>query len=467
MGISGTLEFGEDVLRLDLPPGADLLALPADLPLADPATAIRGALRAPIGCPALPEIIRAKRSQKPDLRAVVVVSDNTRPVPYRGEQGILDPLLDILREEAVEAIELLVATGTHRPLTDEELRDLLPERVFDGTIQITNHVCTDAAMLRTVGQTSRGTDASINTHYLDADLKILTGLVEPHFMAGASGGPKSVCPGVVGEAATYTFHGPELMAHPRADSLVLDGNPCHEESLAVAEQAGVDFIVNVTLNSAKRVTGVYAGHVRDAHRQAVAHVVRTAGIPIDHEYDHVVTHAGFVGINHYQAAKAAVEAAKAVRPGGQMLLVANHTDRHPVGSTNYRHVLQHLTALGVDKFTDMLFRPDWTFIPEQWEVQMWARAFRKLEGLDHLTYCAPQLTGPLFADCNIPGRDGGADVPASAGLSDRGLAETMMQNAVTRFAQAHPNTSIAVLLDGPYGVPLVKAREAGASGSGT
>jgi len=446
-----TLEFGAETLHLRLPAGTDLLSLPEDPPLADPAAAIQEALRAPIGTPALAEIVRARCAQRADATAVVVVSDNTRPVPYQGPEGILEPILGVLRAEGVRTIEILIATGTHRPLGEAELRKLLPVSVFDSRIRITNHVCTDPAILRTIGRTARGTEVTINSHYLDADIKILTGLVEPHFMAGASGGPKSVCPGVVGEAVTHVFHGPDLMGHARSTSLVLDGNPCHEESLAVAEMAGVDFIVNVTLNGAKRVTGVHAGDVRAAHRKAVDHILRTGAIAIPHEYDLVITHAGFVGINHYQAAKAAVEAAKAVKVGGTMVLAANHTDVDPVGSANYRRVLPQLGTLGVDGFTRRIQEPSWTFIPEQWEVQMWIRAFRMLGAFERLIYCAPQLTGELFRARGIPGQDGGLGLEATSG---RDLAERMVQTAIDRHHAHAPNARTAVLLDGPYGVPV-------------
>ena len=459
MSVTCGLEFGGETLRLRLPDGAELLSLPEDSPLACPVAAIRASLRKPIGAPPLAEIVRAKRRSAPHLTAAVVVSDNTRPVPYRGKSGILEPVLEVLRAERVERIEILVATGTHRPLSDAELRKLLPDSVFGGDISIANHSCTDGGMLRLAGRTARGTEAWINRRYLDADLKILTGLVEPHFMAGASGGPKSICPGLAGEALTRVFHGAELLADERSASLVLDGNPCHEESMAVARMAGADFIVNVTLDGARRVTGVFSGELRAAHRAAVERLLAKAGIPIAREYDLVVTHAGFVGLNHYQAAKAAVEGVKAVRSGGTLVLAAHHTDADPVGSANYRRALELLRRLGADGFMRRILAPEWQFLPEQWEAQMWARALKKLAAPENLVYCCPQLTGSAFADAAIPGADGGAGLK---GLAGRDLAEAMVQRAVERFAAAHPGAGIAVLLDGPYGVPLLEGRAPGA-----
>ena len=448
------IEHGPEYLNIRLPAHTDIFRLKPEAPLAAPAQAILHALAAPIGAPPLAEVVRAHRRVRKDMKAVIVVSDTTRPVPYRGDAGILEPVLDVLEREGVRAIDILVATGTHRPLADAELRRMLPDRVFHAPIGVFNHVCTDNASLRCLGRTPRGTEASVNARYLDADLKILTGLVEPHFMAGASGGPKSICPGLVGEGATYVFHGAALMADPHATSLLLEGNPCQAESLAVAEMAGVDFIVNVTLNNERKLTGVYAGALRQAHGKAVAHLMMAAGISIQREYDLVVTHAGFVGINHYQAAKAAVEASKAVRPGGRIVLSANHTDVDPVGGPNYRRVLPLLQELGVDGFHRRITDAAWQFIPEQWEVQMWARAIGKLGAYENLVYCAPALTGELFIRRQIPGQDGGAGI---TGLTGRALAEVMVQRAIDNTLAAAPDARLAVLLDGPYGVPMLRS----------
>ncbi len=440
------MEFGAETLRLHLPDHAEVLALPSVTPLPQPAAAIRDALANPIGAPALADIVRQKVRHNPGARAVLVVSDNTRPVPYRGEQGILEPVLDVLRAGGVATIEILVATGTHRPMTEAELRRMLPETAFRAGVTVTNHCCTEVAELRQIGRTARGTEVWINRRYLDADLKILTGLVEPHFMAGVSGGAKAICPGLVGEQVTYVFHGAPLMSNPRADSLVLEGNPCREEARAVAATAGVDFLLNVTLDRHKQLTGVFAGGLDPAHACATQKALAEVVIPFEHPYDCVVTHAGFVGINHYQAAKAAVEAARAVKPGGTLVLAANLTDTHPVGGVNYRRVLPLLRQLGHDAAEQRLLAEDWTFIPEQWELQMWARVFRRLGPHGKFILCAPQLTGTKFHEHGIHGHDGGAGLTGAG----RELAEAMVQRVLDQVPRHH---SLAVLADGPYGVP--------------
>lgn len=445
------IEFGGDRLGLNVPDATDVLRLPDVTPLVDPAGAIRAALAAPLGTLAFSEVVRACRARHADPAAVIVISDNTRPVPYRGEAGILEPLLDGLRAGGFRRIKVLVATGTHRVMTEAELRTLLTPAAFQPDVEIVNHDCRDEGSLRFIGRTRRGTDTWLNRHYLDADLKILTGLVEPHFMAGVSGGPKSVCPGLVGEKATTVFHGARMMADARSASLQLNDNPCQEEAIEVATLAGVDFIVNVTISRDRKLTGVFAGALEPAHRAAAARVMTESIIPIQSEYDVVVSHAGFVGINHYQAAKAAVESSRAVRAGGTLILAANNTDQDPVGGPHYRRLLPLLTELGIDELERRLLSTDWTFVPEQWELQMWGRALRKLGRPDHLVYCSPQLTGAAFR--GLPGYDGGAGL--AEGGTNRERAEAMVQRAVERAVVAQPDARVAVLVDGPYGVPRV------------
>ncbi len=451
--IACDLEFGSQFLHLRLPPQTALLALPRDPALSDPAGTIRQALAHPLGAPPLAELARRQKAAHPAPRAAIVVSDNTRPVPYKGPSGILLPVIETLRGAGIHRIDVLVANGTHRPLAEPELRLLLPGEIFDGQTGVYNHSCTDDAYLRDIGNTPRGARMLVNTRYLDADIKILTGLVEPHFMAGASGGAKSICPGIAGEQVTRVFHGPELMDDERSASLNFSGNPCYDEALAAAKLAGVDFIVNVTLNGAKELTGVFAGGMLSAHQAAVARLMQTGAIRIPRNFDLVITHGGFAGINHYQAAKAAAEAVKAARPGGTVILAANHTDVDPVGGPNYRRVLPMLKQYGPAEFVRRLRDPAWQFIPEQWEAQMWCRVFRKLGSLDNLIYCAPRLTGAVFRQRGIPGRDGGAGMPA--GLEERALAEAMVQRAADAFFASRPAASAAVLLDGPYGVPVL------------
>lgn len=451
------LEFGRQHLQLRIPDSAVVRALPDTPALPRPAEAIHTALAQPLKSPPFADLARQRRLKAgPDCRALLVVSDNTRPVPYRGEDSILLPLIDQLVAADIRRIDVLVAAGTHRSLSEMELKSFLPERLWAGGIRLLQHDGRDPSQLRQVGTTPRGTEAWINTHYLDADLKILTGLVEPHFMAGASGGTKSICPGIAGEKVTYEFHGPTMMADPRCQSLNLTDNPCLTESRAVAALAGCDFTLNCTINRRRELTGVWGGEMREVHAAACAAILADSALVIPSAFDAVLSHAGFVGVNHYQAGKAAVEAVRGVKPGGTLILFACHSDPDPIGSARYKSVLPLLRSLGPDGLDAHLLDPHWTFIPEQWQVQMWGRVLRRLGPSGQLIYCSPQVTGPLFETHTLPGIDGGTGLLLPA--DQRLAAERMVQQALDRLPTSH---SLLVLEDGPYGIPLIDPRSGG------
>ncbi len=450
------LHVGRERVTLKLPVQTDVLSMPETAPLKDPEAVIQQSLRQPIASVPLADVIDRALAKNLRARAVVVISDNTRPVPYKGESGILWPVIKQLLVSGVPAknILIIVATGTHRALTQAELEDMLDERVFKYEIAIKNHDCRCEADLVTLGTTQRGSKIVINRQYLEADIKILTGLVESHFMAGVSGGRKSVCPGLIGEKGTFVFHGAPMLASPEARDLVLEGNPCHDEALEVAKRVGVDFIVNVTLDSQFRVTGVYSGDLEKAHDQAANMVQRSTAIPVRHTYELVITHGGFVGINHYQTAKAAVVALPLLHPQSHLLLAADTTDQDPVGSAQYRTVLHLLKLFGPQAFSELIHAPQWPFVPEQWQVQMWARVFAHMP-MDHFTYYSPQT---CVQDYQILPGNNGLQMASEGQVSSQPSIQAAMQAWVDRQLAALPqpleSTRVALLQDGPYGVPV-------------
>ncbi|MCR4401606.1 MAG: nickel-dependent lactate racemase [Firmicutes bacterium] len=463
-----SMVFGAESIDVELPAETVCLSMSEPGPLGDPSRAIKETLARPIGSPSLDEIVRRKRKERPEATAAVVISDNTRPVPYRGEGGILAPVVDTLIEAGIrpDRIAVIAATGTHRVLSRDELERMIDRSVLARGVRIICHDCRDRASLASLGTTSRGTRVLINKTYLESDVKILTGLVESHFMAGTSGGRKSVCPGLVGEESTYVFHGPAFLSSPNARDLVLEGNPCHEESLEVARMAGVDFIINVTLNSKFEVTGIYAGDLEEAHVAATRKLAEYVSIPIDREYDIVVTHAGFVGINHYQAAKAAVVAIPVLKQGGRLVMGALNVDADPVGSATYRTVLHLLALHGPEAYMRLITSSDWRFVPDQWQVQMWAKVFAKIP-MANFTYCAPHIT-PKDAAI-LPGRDGNLLLPPerrySRSLADLArMVELAVGEAVEEYRArfdgqkregvSRTSPTIAYLKDGPYGIPV-------------
>ncbi len=441
------LEYGSTEVAVEVPDEADILGAGRVAPLGDPAAEVRSSLEEPTGTPALRDLARGRS------RAAVVVSDNTRPVPYRGPSGILAPVITVLKEAGVGRIDLIVASGTHRPLSRQELESLLDPAAFQDGVEVVNHVGTDDASLRMIGSTARTPRVTVNRRYLDADLKILTGLVEPHFMAGFSGGRKAVCPGICGREVTHGFHSGAMHEDERSASLVMEGNPCHEESLEIARMAGADFIINATIDSKKRMTGVFAGDLEKAHAAAVAHVRSFAEVPVEEACDVVVTHGGYVGINHYQCAKAAVEASRVVRSGGAIVLVACLTEPDPVGSSDYLQLLGLLARLGPRGYRERILSRDWTFMPEQWEPQMWAKVFNRLGSAGRLFICAPRLKDVPAGQ--LPETNVAAGSAPREGEDDPSYAARMVRETLERLG-ARKGKSMIVLTDGPYGVPVLK-----------
>ena len=452
--------LGASFEPLELSDNAFVATMKESEPLKDVENVIKESLLHPISSDSLASIALKKKKAKADANAVIVISDNTRPVPYKGEGGILLPVIKTLLSSGFksEEITVLVATGMHRETKKEELEEILDSEVFSLGVKIVNHEPCNKARLTYMGTTGRGTRAMIDSIYASADLKILTGLVESHFMAGASGGRKAVCPGVIGEESTYIFHGPALMDDERSRDLNLKGNPVHEESLAVAKLAGVDFIINVTLDGNFRTTGVFAGDLEKAHEAAVEKIKEHVEVAIPAKADIVITHAGFVGINHYQIAKSAVASLGALKEDGYLITIANTTDKGDViGSANYRTTLALLKLTGPDAFVKMLKSPDWTFLPEQWQGQQWAKTFRRIPQ-DHYYLYAPQIEHKDYL--MLPGVDIRTLFEKGVDESKANIFTYAVNKAIEdiekRTGKKREELSIVYLAEGPYEIPVVK-----------
>lgn len=444
-------DLGYDKITLSVPGNVDLLQMKNVSPLPSPQEAIYDSLKNPISSPPLHQIAREKLIHNPLARAVVVISDATRPVPYKGSQGILWPIIDILLQAGFSPrqITILVATGTHRAMTSKEIRRLIDPRVLHLGCLLLNHDARRQSDLVAVGQTPWG-EAHINRHYIEADLKILTGLVESHFMAGASGGRKSICPGLLAEKATFILHSGPILASPLARDLILEGNPVHEAALKVARLAGCDFIVNVTLNAAFQLTGVFAGDMEKAHLAAVKKMKDYVGLPFKEKYDIVCSHSGYVGINHYQAAKGAAVCAPLLHQQSSLILAAIHPDRDPIGGENYKHMLKFLTEIGPASFVEKITSPTWSFMPEQWEAQMWTRILQIISP-DQLLYCSLDI--PEEAYRSMPHIDARNLVGEKENLEK--LVQATLDLTISKWQQRyHLPPRLALLPDGPYGIPI-------------
>lgn len=451
------VEYGKDFLDIRVPPNCETLQMNKMPCLTSSKNEIAHALNKPIGSPTLPEIIRSKDKPADTVTVCITVSDITRPVPYKGENGILIPLTEIIEGAGVrrENIVIVIGNGMHRPSTAEERRFMYGQEIVDR-YRIVDHNCEDMSTMVMAALTSRGTEVYLNKIFYESDVKIITGLVESHFMTGVSGGRKAVCPALVNTQTIQKFHGVDFLEHPNATNLILDGNPCHEESLEVALTVGVDFMISTTLDNTLCITGVFGGDLVKAHLAAVEAMKEYVRIPVKEPYDIVLTHAGYVGRDHYQSVKSAVGAIPAVKENGVIVLFANNIDTEPIGSREYKTLLHLFKIVGPDGYISILKHPAWKFTKDQWEPEMWGKPIRKV-GEDGLIYCCTQIPEEDFRI--IPGISGWSLIDGEKDYgSEKEKAAAMLQEAVM-YAVNHPKfkgrtPTMAFVEEGPYAIPM-------------
>lgn len=453
------VEFGGDFLDIAVPPQCEVLNMKKMPCIMSSKDEIANALKNPIGSPRLSEIVRSKGKPVEEVTVCITVSDITRPCPYKGVNGVLLPLVEIIESAGVrrDNIVFVIGNGMHRPSTLEERLFMYGPEIVDN-YRIVDHDCEDLSSQVLAAHTTRDTEVYLNKTFFESDVKIITGLVESHFMTGISGGRKAVCPALVNTKTIQKFHGVDFLEHPNATNLILEGNPCHEEALEVAKTVGVDFMISTTLDNTLCITGVFAGDLEKAHLAAFEAMKAFVQIPIEEPFDIVLTHAGYVGRDHYQSVKAAVGAIPAVRENGLILMAANNVDVRPIGSQEYKTLLHLFKILGPDGYINVLQHPDWVFTKDQWEPEMWGKPMRKVGGPDGLIYCAPQIPE---ADYDIiPGMNGYQFIDSDARFeNDRDKVTAMLQNAVI-YAAHHPKfkgrtPTMAFVEEGPYAIPML------------
>jgi nickel-dependent lactate racemase len=348
----------------------------------------------------------------------------------------------------------------HRPSTPAEQIEILGEEIL-RSYPVIDHDCEALPSLTFIGQSPTGGDVFVNSAFFRADLRIATGLVESHYMAGLSGGRKAICPGLVDKRTIEKFHSPAFLESPFAQNLILRQNPCHEESLAIARTVGVDFIVNTTLDRDLRLTGVFAGDLEAAHAAAGDLIRETVSVPVEQEYDIVLTHGGYVGRNHYQAVKAAHNALPAIKKGGILILATDNHDAEPIGGPEYKSLLHLLKIQGADHYLRMIEVPGWRFTKDQWEPEMWAKVFRKIDA-ERFFYCTHTI--PKEAYDLLPGRCG-LDFLAGEACSNpvqavREMVETALRFAVAYYREKGVEPSVAFIREGPYAIPFLATGKA-------
>ena len=356
------LAYGRDGLDVEFPDGRTTPITPSHVAgLPDEHAAFVEALRKPIAAKPLGEMVR------PTDRICIVFSDITRATP---NERIIPWLLAELERCGArrENITLLNGLGTHRPNTKAELEKLLTPAVV-ANYRVVNHEPTHPQALAKLGVTRAGNEILLNRHLVEADVRIITGFIEPHFFAGFSGGPKGVMPGVAGQQTVERNHGAAMIGHPNATWGITFGNPLWEEILEVAQTVNRRlFLVNVTLNDAKQITRVFAGDLVEAHRAGCAFVKQTAMQPVDAPFDVVVTtNSGYpLDLNLYQAVKGMSAAARIVRQGGAIIIATECSDPKGRGGPFYELLQQRDRP---DDLLELINSPGFCQA-EQWQVQI-------------------------------------------------------------------------------------------------
>ena len=419
------LNYGRGRRAVDLPDGLDItvIAKRAMPLLADPARAMAAALADPVGC--LPLAAEAAGCR----RACILVCDFTRPVP---NGVILPPLIRTLLNAGLtpDQITVLVATGLHRPNEGEELAALVGDPWVLETVPVENHLARADEDHVPVGTTGRGTVVRLDRRFIEADLRIATGLVEPHFMAGWSGGRKVIAPGVAHAETITAFHSARFMEHPKCTNCVLEGNPLHEEQLEIMAMIGGARAVNSVIDDERRVAFLNYGEVAASHEAAVRFAERFATVAVGERFSTVLTSAAGYPLDatYYQTVKGMVGPLQILAPGGDLIVASACSEGF--GSPHFVDAQRRLVTQGPERFLAEIGAKSHAAIDE-WQTEMQLRSMRA--GTVHL------FTEGL--------------APEERALTGVRTAESLA-GAVMKSAARHGDSRIAVIPEGPYVVPV-------------
>lgn len=415
-----SLAYGRGRLAVDVPDSTVVIS-PQELPgLPDEHAAFQAAVRHPIGSAPLRELVA------PDSSVAIVIADITRPSPSeRLVPWILTELSHVPRENLV----ILVGTGSHRANTPAELVQMLGAEIVD-TVRIVNHDGFDETGVKYLGRTSYGGEVWINREYLNADVRIATGFIEPHFFAGFSGGPKGIVPGVAGIRTIKHLHNARMIGDPRSTWGRLEGNPVQGEIREAVAMAPPSFLVNVAINTKREITALWAGHYLQAHEQGCEFVAAHASRAVDGPFDVVIaTNSGYpLDQSVYQAVKGMSAAARIVKPGGAIIVAAECSDGLPEHG-NFKELLRMCRS--AEELLDLIEAPGFE-MHDQWQAQSQALVQQKAE---------------VFLYSSLP-----AATARSAMLTPTSDIEGTLAELQERFG---PAARIAVLPEGPQTVPYL------------
>ncbi len=425
------LRYGRGELSVELPNDADVTVIrkPMMPALDDPEARILDALQRPVEAPPL-QMLAAEADS-----ACIAICDITRPVPNR---LFLRPMIEVMLTAgmSIEKIMILVATGLHRPNVGTELEELIGDRWVLNNVAIGNHDARHDAQHVSLGVTaSRGTVVRLDRRFVEADVRIATGLVEPHFMAGYSGGRKVIAPGLAHAETITTFHSARFMADPGATNCNFENNPLHEEQLAIIKMLGGAWALNTVIDEERKLSFVNFGEIVASHLQAVDFARKYSEVEVDRRFSTVLTSAAGYPLDktYYQTIKGMVGAMDILRPGGDLIIVSECSEG--LGSPEFVASQRRLLSRGPVRFLDDILGKSHAEVDE-WQTQMQLK---------------PQTLGKVHLYSNgLSAAD-----HLLTGVTQVPSIEAAVQASIA--SQADP--AIAVIPEGPYVVPFCRNAE--------
>ncbi len=420
------LNYGRGKLSVNMPSDWDISVIrkPVMPIISDVVSAVEECLAKPVGSLSLQEISSNAKS------ACILVCDITRPVPNK---LFLGPVIKNLLASGLkkENIVILVATGLHRPNEGSELEELIGDSWVLQTVRVENHFAKNDGDHIYVGTTTKGNKVFLDRRFVEADIRIATGLVEPHFMAGYSGGRKVIAPGIANVDTITTFHSSRYMEHPLSANCILEGNPLHEDQLEIIEMIGGALAINTVIDDKRRLSFINFGEIVISHLEAVDFIRKYAEVYINQKFKTILTScAGYpLDLTYYQTVKGMVAPMNILEPGGNLIIVSDCSEG--MGSKEFVDSQRRLIEKGPDEFLSAINLKKYADIDE-WQTEMQIKPM-KLGSIHLYSKSLSDQAWPLTG------------VNRVFNLSDC-IEKCVFQSGAN---------SIAVIPEGPYVVPIL------------
>ena len=421
--------YGKNLLKVDIPElvEVDVIRKPQMPLISDIKHAVHSSFAHPVGCERLTALAQRAKS------ACILLCDITRPVP----NGIfIETLIDLLCDNGLDLdqITVMIATGLHRPNEGDELIEVIGSERIANQINVVNHFARNDDDHVEIGLTTRETEVKIDRRFVNADLKIATGLVEPHFMAGYSGGRKVIVPGIAHADTIRRLHSATILEHPGTRSCNLDDNPLHDEQIQVLNMLRKStnseiYAVNTVIDEYRRVGFINFGEIERSHNAAVNFAHKFTAVQVERKYENILTSAGGYPLDqtYYQTVKGMVTPLEIAQPEANLIVASQCAEG--LGSASYVQAQRDMLEVGLSEFTRRLKNQRLANIDE-WETEMQMKAQAKVN---------VQLYSPDFP---IETRE----------LTGVDLIESI-EDALDRNLSTSRDKRLAVIPEGPYVIP--------------